>query len=82
MGCSKRSDSLIRSLNCVHRRWILEVFLSPCSDFHDRIIFVFNAEEDHRHLIYLVISSLWEIKRNSGSEVEGFCSHDYNHWQE
>ena len=23
--------------NCVHRQWFLEVLLSPCSDFHDRI---------------------------------------------
>ena len=29
---------------CVHIQWFLEVFLSPCSDFHDRIGSIFNAE--------------------------------------
>ena len=30
-------------MNCVDRRWFLEVFLSPCSDVHYRIMSVFNA---------------------------------------
>ena len=31
-------------MSCVHRRWFLEVILSPCSDFQDRIRSVFNVE--------------------------------------
>ena len=31
------------AMNCVHRQWFLEVFLSPCSDVHYRILSVFNA---------------------------------------
>lgn len=30
-------------ISMFHRQWFLEVFLSPCSDFHDRIVPVFNA---------------------------------------
>lgn len=28
---------------CACRQWFLEVLLNPCSDFHERIISVFNA---------------------------------------
>ena len=31
------------AMNCVHRQWFSEVFLSPCSDFHYRITSIFNA---------------------------------------
>ena len=31
------------TVSCVDRKWFLEVFLNPCSDFHDRIMPVFNA---------------------------------------
>jgi len=31
------------TVTCVHRQWFLEVILSPCRDFHDRIMSVLNA---------------------------------------
>lgn len=31
------------TVNCVHGQWFLKVFLSPCSDFHDRHHVCFNA---------------------------------------
>jgi len=31
------------TVNCVHRHWFLEVFLSPCSDFHNKFMPVFNS---------------------------------------
>jgi len=30
-------------VSCVHRQWFLEVFLSPCRGFHDRIMPHYNA---------------------------------------
>ena len=39
-----QSFNLHGTVSCVHRQWFLEVFLSPCSDFQDRIVSVFNAE--------------------------------------
>lgn len=39
--------------NCVYRQRILEVFLSPCSNVHYRIMSVFNAVPSKGHPVFV-----------------------------
>ena len=48
---SRNTGHLVVTLShaCVHRRWFLEVLLSPGSDFQDRIRSAAWGPEGHRH---------------------------------